>query len=71
MQYWPERDIWGSGPLPHDARTQHWSADILLLKVPACNVSVVLYSPVQQYQGNKVDFLGVPTLNGSIVFHTL
>ena len=24
MQHWPECDIWGSRPRPHDARTQHW-----------------------------------------------
>ena len=41
------------------------SAHILLLRVPASNVSIMFYIPLQQYhnQGNKVDFLGVPTFN--------
>ena len=39
------------------------SAHILLLRVPASNVSIVFYTPLQQYQGNKVDSLGVPTFN--------
>ena len=47
------------------------SAHIVLLRVPASNVSLVFYIPLQQYQGNRVDSLGVPTLNGSIVFYTL
>ena len=47
------------------------SAHILLLRVPASNVSIVFYIPLQQYQGNKGDSLGVTTLNGSIVFYTL
>ena len=68
MEHWPECDLWGSRPLPHDARTQHWSAYILLLRVPASNVSIVFYIPLQQCQGKKVDSLGVPTLNGYIVF---
>ena len=68
MQHWPERDIW----VFHTMRGHSTgSAHIVLLRVPASNVSIVFYIPSQQYQGNKVDSLGVPTLNGSIVFYTL
>ena len=44
------------------------SAHILLLRVPASNVSIVFYIPLQQYQGKKVDSLGVPTLNVFLYF---
>ena len=47
------------------------SAHILFLRVPASNVSIVFYIPFRQYQGNKLDSLGVTTLNGSIVFYML
>ena len=70
MHHWPERDM-APGPFHTMRGHSTESAHILFLRVPASNVSIVFYVTLQQYQGKKVDSLGVPTLKGYIVLYTI
>ena len=71
MQHWPESDIWGSRPLPHDARTQHWECPHSIPESARIQRFYCVLHSLKRYQGNKVDSLGVHIFNVAIVFYTL
>jgi hypothetical protein len=71
MHPWPESDNCSPRALPHDARTQHWEYPHSIPGSDHIQRFYYVLHALQRYQGNKVDSLGVPMFNVTIVFYTL